>query len=1217
MPERVERAAGQGQKPEKPDWNEQFRSFADTVEQRLSKGQLDRQDMVRVVGRVFEHSIEDGLDLAQRLRLTPKEIREACYTQEFTRKHEDVADHLDEIGNNQAQDTYEPLLSDPLPLAGTPKSARAQTLLYEADALFAPLLAARKLNLVGQEAADYHQEVDLMAENFLSKVERAFEKSYYTGPIKDLLRELHILEEGDEISSLHQPTITSKELQKLWGHVLPFDELERRLKHARFLLPATVIQAEQKAVEKALRETLESSLEPKGKELFLNEETNAYEIRERRQQPEKRESKKPEYLSEKEIVDAFREALERGADPQHIASNMGGLDSEDAWNLRDLLYHSRSYRVDADSLMQGLSGLDSSKSYSVRNKLINQITDPVFLSMSLIGLTSPEAQRLRNRLKVKDTGAYQSSLLGLDTEEAWHERETWLQHKKGDLLAESLTGLDNAQAWQIREMLLDEYPESVLLGLAGIDSPRAWQIRRANTDKYPLPVLESLAGLDSDRVWELREKIKPTLDDPYGKQILLDSIVGLASQRARELRLGADLNARILSFNGSPELAYAWRLAKKRSEPSRTLGEVLREKLGEDFLREQGIPVRPPAVEGQKTSMHEEIRLRLLNAVHHPTPETVQRRPPVFTPDLTKRAGKRLGQAISDAPEAFLHTMPAKRDRSPRLLAERLFERMYPEAARKESVGLTTRIASFFGFGERPSPPDPSAHIEPRSQTTLEGGGETLFGDQRKVVEFRDTVPGLLVTGLYGDCDASTGTWKTAEFPLSAALGEPVRETTAVLEARTSQTRVILPRPLDANVLADRVKGVSGKEEMPLETTIDHLGNAVAHLPPGVKQVLYSIEYSRAPSPMLDLSEQELQRFISQFERAYGKGMRAKLADLPEDVAMHVRSPEFRRLAPKERVIEIERMVRLLGYYDKDNEQTVGDKRGKSIQEKITLAELRAIELRNRGTAGTEEKRFAGVCADYAAITCVLLREAGFPAGVVKGLKPEGKTAMARDSHASAYVVWPSADGSNRIVLVDGTPASDDPRFAYAAGPTLGERERAAEEKAGQAVADAERELVKIADVVKSQDEAAIRKLTNGRLERALNVILHYEIREPHTAMLKEMMDVYWYGGLKDMERLRSDVELRKVMEDYLDTRRLPVAKETSKRERPGAGTELFGLVQDFLRKYKKATGEKDASGALDALERIGALANKALEAPERRALNVIVTYLRAKQIGK
>ena len=56
--------------------------------------------------------------------------------------------------------------------------------------------------------------------------------------------------------------------------------------------------------------------------------------------------------------------------------------------------------------------------------------------------------------------------------------------------------------------------------------------------------------------------------------------------------------------------------------------------------------------------------------------------------------------------------------------------------------------------------------------------------------------------------------------------------------------------------------------------------------------------------------------------------------------------------------------------------------------------------------------------------------------------------------------------------------------------------------------------------------------------------------------------------------------------------------------------------MQDFIRKYKKSEGISDSNQALDALEHIGDIAKDSRQPTARQALDVIVTYLRAKKVG-
>jgi hypothetical protein len=727
-----------------------------------------------------------------------------------------------------------------------------------------------------------------------------------------------------------------------------------------------------------------------------------------------------------------------------------------------------------------------------------------------------------------------------------------------------------------------------------MDTEQAWWARSSilKTGRHLDLVAQSLAGLDSQQAWDMRDDLERA---GTGKAAIAEGLIGVEDSQAWMEREDLENDG---SRNHFIMVAMVLKNQKLRHEKSWSseAEESLMDGVQQELLDELNL-IHRPTLDGIKSYFW--TRQDSLGLEKSPT----------------RAMAARLSQAIQDVPEAFLKTIAAKRDRNPEMLAQRLFEKIYPDTVKPKNIGLTTRIASFFGFGERPSLPGIDSVLTSEATTTLEGAGESLDKDTRTAVEFRNQVPGLLAQNVYGSYDKQSGTWHAAEFPLADTLGEPTRQTTGTITGVKNVLYARLPKPLSAKVLPERVKGVmTNGTEVPLEVRTDHLGLAMVVNDKGADKILYSIEYETAPLPMRDLSAKEYSGFAKRFESSHGKIMREALPDLPEEIIGHIQTTEFKSLTPKEQVEDIENFVREVGYYDTNNQETLAAKQGKKLEDKFFLAEARILELRANGTPGLENKKIAGVCADYASITSALLRKAGFLSGVVTGLNAEGKEAKMRDAHATAYVVWPTQSNENHIVIVDGTPASSLPEFAFATGPTIAEREHTAQVEATEAVAKAKTELAQITEILNTKDDQAIKKLSNGKLERALNTILHHEVTDLHTDVLKEMLNVYWYGGLNKMEGIQSDLELRKTMEDVLDARRVALAGRG--KTTGGAGTELFEAVQDFIRKYKKAEGVKDSGPALDTLDRIGGIAIQALQPTEQQALDVIITYLRAKKVG-
>ena len=177
---------------------------------------------------------------------------------------------------------------------------------------------------------------------------------------------------------------------------------------------------------------------------------------------------------------------------------------------------------------------------------------------------------------------------------------------------------------------------------------------------------------------------------------------------------------------------------------------------------------------------------------------------------------------------------------------------------------------------------------------------------------------------------------------------------------------------------------------------------------------------------MEDVDKKEYATFKKDLKKTMAPIFSASLARLPQDLQTELRMKVFQELSPKEKVIRIEEMVRSLGYYDESNDEVSRQKLGKTVEEQIMMSEMRLTELRNMSDDKNKfkGKRFAGVCADYAQIVCAALREAGISAGILAGFSMHGKEAQMRNSHATAFVPWPTADGGIRVIPIDGTPSS-------------------------------------------------------------------------------------------------------------------------------------------------------------------------------------------------
>jgi transglutaminase-like putative cysteine protease len=112
----------------------------------------------------------------------------------------------------------------------------------------------------------------------------------------------------------------------------------------------------------------------------------------------------------------------------------------------------------------------------------------------------------------------------------------------------------------------------------------------------------------------------------------------------------------------------------------------------------------------------------------------------------------------------------------------------------------------------------------------------------------------------------------------------------------------------------------------------------------------------------------------------------AHIAQLDEEELLFLDS--IKNDTPKQQLIKIEQYVRKHSFYDKNNNDVANLKAKKSIDEKMYVCKKRIDELKEKKieiSSELEDKKRAGVCADFATITIAMLRQAGFLSGVISG----------------------------------------------------------------------------------------------------------------------------------------------------------------------------------------------------------------------------------------
>jgi translation initiation factor 1 (eIF-1/SUI1) len=203
MQENQEYKIKQNQEPELSSIEMQNQLFSE-IEKK--QNEMSRQDLLVLAGQVFDYSVEDGLRLAGKIKLTPKEIGEIVSTPSFFIKHQDLAESLQEeigkldtipkedklaLGITQSYDKYSTDKDNgdffrkyqnkkPEILQG-----EARSLQLGLDKLYLKYIQNREIQNIKEN--DFRTEGERLAESNLYIAQRALGENYYSGSLLDLV----------------------------------------------------------------------------------------------------------------------------------------------------------------------------------------------------------------------------------------------------------------------------------------------------------------------------------------------------------------------------------------------------------------------------------------------------------------------------------------------------------------------------------------------------------------------------------------------------------------------------------------------------------------------------------------------------------------------------------------------------------------------------------------------------------------------------------------------------------------------------------------------------------------------------------------------------------------------------------------------------------------------------------------------------------------------
>jgi len=177
------------------------------------RDEIEREDLIGLIDKIFEHSVDDGLMMSKKLNLTPKEVVHALGRPQFYIKHPGFAKRfknefnskLEKIDNKEIveglinnYDYFEKEIEDErgeelldLSVEVSSSDRRVGDVIEKLDDIYAEYLRARELELQEKQGSGTFSKGEILARRNLEKAKKAFDKNYLTGDVlKTVFRKL-------------------------------------------------------------------------------------------------------------------------------------------------------------------------------------------------------------------------------------------------------------------------------------------------------------------------------------------------------------------------------------------------------------------------------------------------------------------------------------------------------------------------------------------------------------------------------------------------------------------------------------------------------------------------------------------------------------------------------------------------------------------------------------------------------------------------------------------------------------------------------------------------------------------------------------------------------------------------------------------------------------------------------------------------------------------
>ena len=363
---------------------------------------------------------------------------------------------------------------------------------------------------------------------------------------------------------------------------------------------------------------------------------------------------------------------------------------------------------------------------------------------------------------------------------------------------------------------------------------------------------------------------------------------------------------------------------------------------------------------------------------------------------------------------------------------------------------------------------------------------------------------GFLATNHFLIYDQDADIWNNVALPLKFKQSGEVEALTATILPSKNQDTIVLPLAQNAFIVPERVVAEAENHQ----TTIPNLENMGLASKVVINQNFSKVKYTqlipRFTTPPVEISKKELEHLRHNVISMIGQNVNKTLYSSPPEVKDFLKS--IKDKTPLEKLMAIQAFVKDHSYYDLDYKEIQNEFEKAGTKNLLLLMQSRLQDLRAKDPSISLDILYTGVCADFAKITCSILREAGFVSGFASGYLVNGKVVSDINAHGVAFILWPSSEGI-QIVYVDSTPSTGDTPFLPYIIPSINEQLITSE---AEKIINSKQSKIETSIV---EYAAKIPTMTNGELENCLNEMSNKFISRLDYAKLKGFFDFCRFSG--------------------------------------------------------------------------------------------------------